>query len=243
VDTDCHHLNEYFICKDVELEEGQVVEPGYEKECIHKPLWPLKPKEWVGTFVFSLIMMLSNVAGIGGGGVAIPLAMYFFNLSTKPAIAISSFSIMISTLARFLYNFNERHPEKPNCACIDYNMTNVMMPLTMMGSLIGAFFYLLFPDLVITIVLTLLLCILTMESGRKFLEIYRKENAAAEEKKKQEAQQTEMQSVAIQDPATMVPPTEMKLQEKLDSFRSRSSCPSVYIEGEIMHTVSQIPNL
>ena len=72
-------------------------------------------------------MCLSNVAGIGGGGVAIPLAMYFFNLSTKPAIAISSFSIMISTLARFFYNFNERHPEKPNCACIDYNMTNVMM--------------------------------------------------------------------------------------------------------------------
>jgi uncharacterized membrane protein YfcA len=143
----------------------------------------MQPKEWVGTFVFSLIMCLSNVAGIGGGGVAIPLAMYFFNLSTKPAIAISSFAIMISTLARFFYNFNERHPEKPNSACIDYNMTNVMMPLTMMGSLIGAFFYLLFPDLVITIILTLLLIVLTMESGRKFVEIYKKENLEMQKKK------------------------------------------------------------
>jgi uncharacterized membrane protein YfcA len=158
-------------------------EPGHEKECVHKPLFPMQPKEWVGTFVFSLIMCLSNVAGIGGGGVAIPLAMYFFNLSTKPAIAISSFAIMISTLARFFYNFNERHPEKPNSACIDYNMTNVMMPLTMMGSLIGAFFYLLFPDLVITIILTLLLIVLTMESGRKFVEIYKKENLEMQKKK------------------------------------------------------------
>ena len=125
-------------------------------------------------------MCLSNVAGIGGGGVAIPLAMYFFNLSTKPAIAISSFSIMISTLARFFYNFNERHPEKPNCACIDYNMTNVMMPLTMMGSLIGAFFYLMLPEMYILIILTLLLCVLTLESGKKFLQIYRKENLEME---------------------------------------------------------------
>jgi uncharacterized membrane protein YfcA len=117
----------------------------------------MMPKEWVGTFVFSFIMCLSNVAGIGGGGVAIPLAMYFFNLSTKPAIAISSFAIMLSTLARFFYNFNERHPEKPNCSSIDYNMTNVMMPLTMMGSLVGAFFYLVMPGLVITIILTFLL--------------------------------------------------------------------------------------
>ena len=133
-------------------------------------------------------MCLSNVAGIGGGGVAIPLAMYFFNLSTKPAIAISSFSIMISTLARFFYNFNERHPEKPNCACIDYNMTNVMMPLTMMGSLIGAFFYLMLPEMYILIILTLLLCVLTLESGKKFLQIYRKENLEMEKSKENQTE-------------------------------------------------------
>ena len=169
-------MNDYFICKEIGDLAGRVIPEGEEaKECVHKPLWPLEPKEWIGTFVFSLIMCLSNVAGIGGGGVAIPLAMYFFNLSTKPAIAISSFSIMLSTLTRFFYNFNERHPEKPNACCIDYNMTNVMMPLTMLGSLIGAFIYLLFPELLITIILTLLLIVLSWESGKKFIQIYNKE--------------------------------------------------------------------
>jgi uncharacterized membrane protein YfcA len=86
-------------------------------------------------------MLLSNVAGVGGGGVAIPLAMYFFNLSMKPAIAVSSFSIMASTVCRFFFNFGERHPEKDGCVSIDYGMTNVMMPLTLIGSMIGAYFY------------------------------------------------------------------------------------------------------
>lgn len=107
-------------------------------------------------------MLLSNVAGIGGGGIAIPLAMYFFNLSMKPAIAISSFSIACATLTRFLYNFGERHPDKPNCTVIDYGMAAVMMPLTLIGSLIGAYIYKSFPDLILLIVLTVLLFFLSI---------------------------------------------------------------------------------
>jgi len=94
----------------------------------------------------------------------------------KPAIAISSFSIMMSTLARFFFNFNEKNPDKPNNTCIDYGLTNVMMPLTMAGSLIGAYFYVSFPELILCIILTLLLLVLTVESARKGLEIYGKEN-------------------------------------------------------------------
>lgn len=123
-------------------------------------------------------MLLSNVGGIGGGGVAIPLVMVFFNFSMKPAIAISSFSIMCSTLARFFFNFNERHPDKPGCTSIDYGMTNVMMPLILIGSLTGAYIYVSFPDLVLQIVLTLLLFILMVESGRKFFDTYKKESLA-----------------------------------------------------------------
>ena len=189
-DSDCTGLNDYFICVGPLDEEESGLPDTYAegerpKECIHKPAVPLAPKEWVGTFVFSLIMCLSNVAGIGGGGVAIPLAMYFFNLSMKPAIAISSFSIMISTLARFFFNFNERHPEKKDCACIDYGMTNVMMPLTLLGSLIGAYFYVAFPDLILQITLTLLLLLLTGESGRKAKDMCAKETLKLQKEKEQ----------------------------------------------------------
>jgi uncharacterized membrane protein YfcA len=133
----------------------------------------LEPKEWVGTIVFSAFMLLANVGGIGGGGVAIPLAMTFFNLSMKPAIAISSFSIMMSTLARFFFNFKERHPDKRDACSIDYGLTIVMMPLNLIGSMIGALFLVTFPDLILMIILTLLLLVLTLECARKFVVMRR----------------------------------------------------------------------
>ena len=169
VTTDCFKLNPEFICQkaDEKTEEG---------ECVHKPLFPLTGREWGATIAFTFIMTLSNVAGIGGGGIAIPLVSYGYGFGMKPAIAISSFSIMISTLARFFYNFNEKNPDKPNATCIDYGLTNVMMPLTLLGSLIGAYFYISFPDLILMIILTLLLLVLTCESGRKGREIYLKES-------------------------------------------------------------------
>jgi uncharacterized membrane protein YfcA len=52
-----------------------------------------------------MVMALSNIAGIGGGGVAIPIIIATFKFTTKPAIAVSSFSIFMTTFVRFLMNF------------------------------------------------------------------------------------------------------------------------------------------
>ena len=58
-----------------------------------------------------------------------------------------------------------------------------MMPLTLLGSLIGAYFYVSFPELILLIVLTLLLILLTYNSTNKGFEIYRKESEALEAEK------------------------------------------------------------
>jgi uncharacterized membrane protein YfcA len=105
-----------------------------EGECVHKDVFPIFPIEIVGLIIFCMFMALANVAGVGGGGVAIPLIMAFFHFKTKKAIAISSFTILCCTLARFLLNFKEKHPEKPNVTVIDYGMTTVMMPATLVGA-------------------------------------------------------------------------------------------------------------
>jgi uncharacterized membrane protein YfcA len=69
--------------------------------------------------------------------------MNFFHFSTKEAIAISSFTILISAFARFLYSLNEKNPVKPHVVLIDYGLASVMMPATLAGAQIGilAFFY------------------------------------------------------------------------------------------------------
>ena len=144
-DAQCHEdISDFYTCQKNPRDPDDD-----QKVCVHKDLFPLRPREWIGTFAFALFMCLANVGGIGGGGIAIPMCMYFFGFDTKPAIAVSSFSIMFSTIGRFLFNFNERHPEKKKMVAIDYSMTNVMMPLTLIGTLIGAFVYITFPDLLI----------------------------------------------------------------------------------------------
>lgn len=113
-------------------------------------------------------MCVANVAGIGGGGIAIPMAIYFFDLNFKKAIAVSSFAIMVCTIGRFIFNFTEKHPEKHSTS-IDYNMATVMMPLNLIGSLIGAYIFQTFPELYIMLILTVLLAILTFESTKKYI--------------------------------------------------------------------------
>ena len=125
--------------------------------CGHKNVFPVEPLEIAGIFVFAFIMALSNIAGVGGGGVAIPIIMALFVFWTKPAIAISSFSIFLTTLARFIMNFKERHPDKNNVVVIDYDLVAIMMPTTLAGAQIGAVILVVFPSIIIQIILTLML--------------------------------------------------------------------------------------
>ncbi len=112
--------------------------------------------------MFAVVMALSNIAGIGGGGVAIPIIMAMFVFTTKPAIAISSFSIFLTTLARFVMNFKERHPDKHNVVVIDYDLVTIMMPTTLAGAQVGAIILVTFPSLIIQVILTAMLGLLSV---------------------------------------------------------------------------------
>lgn len=117
--------------------------------CIHKKVFPQEPLEWAGIFVFGFIMALCTVAGIGGGGIANSMLLAFFKFETKPAVAISSFSILVCTTMRFFYNFRTRNPDKPTMNVLDYGLASIMMPTTLAGSQIGGYILLMFPSLYI----------------------------------------------------------------------------------------------
>ena len=137
------------------------------------------PLEIGGIVVFSVVMALSNVAGVGGGGVAISILIAMFKFATKPAIAISSFTIFLTTFLRFFMHFRERHPEKANSTVIDYDLVAIMMPTTLAGAQIGALILVVSPSLIIAIVLTLMMAFLTVQSLQKARKITKKENEAA----------------------------------------------------------------
>jgi uncharacterized membrane protein YfcA len=95
--------------------------------------------------------------------------MFFFNLNLKPATAVSSFAIMMATIVKYVTSFKEVNPDKPQCVSIDYGITNIMMPLTLLGSFIGAYMYISFPDLILEILLTFILLLLSIQSFIKAL--------------------------------------------------------------------------
>lgn len=137
---------------------------------MHKDLFPVKGIEIGGTFVLLILKALAVMSGIGGGGIIVPLLMVFYNLNTKNAVAISGFTILTGAITRYLITLGERHPDK-EATCIDYGITNVMLPTVMIGSTIGVFFNIIFPSIIINSLLTALLLFLTIQSFFKCRQI------------------------------------------------------------------------
>ena len=108
-----------------------------------------------------ILLALANVGGIGGGGLIIPITMALFQFTTKEAIAISGFTILAGSVARFIMTINDRHPEK-DAIIIDYGIVIVMMPLVLVGSYIGVIINIMCPGIILSFMLTLILVALTV---------------------------------------------------------------------------------
>jgi hypothetical protein len=46
--------------------------------CVHKDIFPIQGIEIVGTVIITVLMALSVMSGVGGGGIVVPLLMFFF---------------------------------------------------------------------------------------------------------------------------------------------------------------------
>lgn len=133
------------------------------------------PFELVGTVALPIITALSSVAGVGGGGIVVPLIIACFSFDAKKSIAISSFSILSSSIIRFIYTFNHKHPEKDS-VIVDYSLVTIMLPTVLIGSYLGVIFNIVFPILFLLIILTLLLLALTVFSTLKSIKMYKTES-------------------------------------------------------------------
>jgi len=99
IDEDSHPCNYSFDCPDY---------PHFECSpqshlCEHKGIFPILGIEFLGVIVLTVVLALSNMGGIGGGGVVVPFTMTFFLFTTKEAIAISGFCIFCSAVVRYIY--------------------------------------------------------------------------------------------------------------------------------------------
>lgn len=106
----------------------------------------------------------ANVAGIGGGGLTIPLLLLFWGFNTKESISLSCSIQFVGSLVRYFYSFNTKHPEK-NSTHIDYGIVIVMLPLVILGSFIGVLINIIFPPLYLSVMLVFLLTLLSLQAS------------------------------------------------------------------------------
>jgi uncharacterized membrane protein YfcA len=75
------------------------------------------------------------------------------------------FTIVTSTIFRFIYQFKQKNPMKPQMTLIDYGLASIMMPATLAGTQLGGSIILkTFPGALIQILLECLLIFLTINS-------------------------------------------------------------------------------
>lgn len=94
--------------------------------------------------------MQANMGGVGGGGMVLPISMIFFKFDAKNAIALSNFSIFLSSGVRYFINANKPHPLKNGKGLlVDLNLALLMLPLIISGVSIGVVLNLLMPNIIL----------------------------------------------------------------------------------------------
>eukprot|EP00347_Sterkiella_histriomuscorum_P014430 403360891 len=128
-----------------------------------------------GLFAIGFMNMFAVAGGLGGGGIVIPFLMIFMKMPIQECIPLANIFAMISSVTRFVYNFNQKHPYRPFRMIIDYEIVTLTMPMVYFGSLIGVYAGSLMNQLTLVILLQIVLAFTLYKTFQKALQTYIKE--------------------------------------------------------------------
>ena len=109
---------------------------------------------------------ISNAGGIGGGGLLIPILILILKFSTHEAIPVSKLMIFTGSLTAFIMGLKHKHPHRPGIP-LDLNVAGVLVPMLLLGTMVGVSLNKVMPASIILISLTLVLIVTTYKTGLK----------------------------------------------------------------------------
>lgn len=124
--------------------------------------------------------MLTNAAGIGGGGAILPILM-MFGFSANVGVALANTIILIGAVTRFFFEFNTQHPSK-KATLVDYSIVILMLPAVMVGSFVGAQLNIIMPETLLLFLLGSILIYISVKTTRQAMDLYEKDREAAKSK-------------------------------------------------------------
>eukprot|EP00747_Dinoflagellata_sp_TGD_P024736 gnl/TRDRNA2_/TRDRNA2_130756_c0_seq1.p1 gnl/TRDRNA2_/TRDRNA2_130756_c0~~gnl/TRDRNA2_/TRDRNA2_130756_c0_seq1.p1 ORF type:complete len:558 (-),score=123.77 gnl/TRDRNA2_/TRDRNA2_130756_c0_seq1:117-1790(-) len=135
-------------------------------------------REIVGTILIVFTALMSAAAGMGGGGVYVPLLLLLMGLSTKEAVPLSQCMILGGACVNILMFCGERHPKFPQRSRIDYDVIMMLNPGLAAGVTIGVICHIISPQWIIICTLVVTLVIALQKSLTKGMQQWKKESDA-----------------------------------------------------------------
>lgn len=138
------------------------------------------PEVWQIVVTALLILTFGSLAagaGVGGGGLFVPIYAILLGVGGKPAVPLSKCTILGAALGNYVTIGWARHP-KADRPLIDYEVSTLMQAGELLGVTVGVLLNLLLPELVIMIFLAVLLSFNSYKTLKKGRAKYRAETAA-----------------------------------------------------------------
>jgi len=109
-------------------------------------------------FGAALCAALAMSAGIGGGGLFVPLLILVLDKNIATATSMSQCLIAGAAIAGLLYNLQQRHPERDR-PLVDVSLVLFLAPLQMVGALCGNVLNRMLPKFLLIVLMVVVLSI------------------------------------------------------------------------------------
>ena len=164
-------FHRFLMDTDSDIEEQEIISD--ESSFLFRPVFPMRPVDYVGFLATILGLIMAAGGGIGGGGFLVPIYILIMGFPVKHAVCLSNVTVLGGAIANLLLNFSKRHPSSViNRPLIDWNLMAMMEPLTMAGALLGADLNEYLPDVVLVTLLVLLLGFTSFRTLKKVRKYY-----------------------------------------------------------------------
>ncbi|KAL3697657.1 hypothetical protein R1sor_011733 [Riccia sorocarpa] len=119
---------------------------------------------------------LCTAAGLGGGGLFVPLFNLLLQFDSKTSAALSNFMIVGGQLITMLLNLPRSDPVSPGKPLIDFEAALLLQPNLLLGITIGVILNVIFPGWLVTLLLTVVLAYMTVNSFQSGVKRWNKES-------------------------------------------------------------------
>ena len=181
------------IVEDCHTECDGLIPDLDSKKCIERSVFRSShlAHDLVAVCIWFVGAGLAMSAGVGGGGIYVPLGLILLRFGAKAATGLSQASIFGASLGGLWLNTKQRHPlaDRP---VIDLDMALFLAPMEMAGAVVGVIVQKILPDWAVILIMAVVLgytAVRTFSKGRQVYAREVKDQQRYEEAMAEEAEQ------------------------------------------------------